>query len=547
MKRVQYIMLALALAACGRGSILGGDSLANSDPCAKKACQTPIDRAVQEEFTCRLTPIEYADDAELCRRLFVDLAGVVPSRAEYEATCKGKTLEQIADDLMARESYVLTRQRLWADRFAYNDGRSWYKNLTGLDALVGQLYRGEIDFKQFVTKGAIHPGVVSRDEADGRVEAVFSAFALRSPSADELADFANLYRIYSQVAGTDPDIADFRPQRVQILPCRCAGARRVQCQASLISNEDVTLPLRFPQAADCQAEAGNTFLFEDATADELLIQEAAGRLLISRPDIFRQQVIEALARLLNYDPSVQFPAIQDELERALFENGSLRQLERTILTSVLYRQTSEPKTPAKDCNGSDSKLFSGPRRLMNADQLLDSISKVTSYDFGRCDHRMQVRSFMRKVAGSPDIETYAPSNAVYTYPVADTASFKPDYAYRDRSQSLGGCPDYVTALRQNEVGPFRALTLDRLVREACGAPESAAFAQLSVDGSDASMQAAITKQYEQMFFKVPSEADNAAGVAAMKACIGGEADCTNANVTTRMCAAWLKSARFVTY
>lgn len=548
MKRAPHYLLTLTLllTGCGRGSILGGESLANSDPCAKGTCQTPIDRAVQDEFTCRLTPIEYATDAELCRRMFVDLAGTVPTPAEYAATCQGKTLEAIADDLMNRDTYILTRQRMWADRFGYNDTRSWYRNLAELDALVGQLYRGEIDFKTFVSKGAISPGLISRDEADGRVEAVFHAFMRRSPTADELSDFANLYRIYSQVIGTDPDIADFRPQRVQVLPCRCAGARRVQCQATLLSNEDVTLPLRFPQAADCQAEAGNTFLYEDSTNDEKLIQEAAGRVLISRPDIYRAQVIEAMTRFLGYDPSVAFPAIQDELERTLFENGSLRDIEKAVMTSVLYRQTSEPKTASVDCNGNPSRLFAGPRRLMSAEVQLDAMSKATGHSYGRCDHRMQVRSYMRKVTGAPDVESFAPSNLVYLYPLADPISFRPDYAYRERALLLGGCPDQLATFRQDEVGPFRAVSLDRWAREACEDPAATGLSG-AVDGSDASLATLAADQFQKLFLRTPSEQESAMAVTAMRGCLDGEESCTTANVAARMCSAWLKSPRFMTF
>ena len=231
------VFILCTFAACGRGSIEPGKASASEDPCGGATdCPTSVDKSVRDQFDCRLTTIEYADDVELCRRLYVDLTGVLPSADEYAATCKGKKAADIVANLMATPDYVTYRKKQWADRLGYSDSHTWYQNIIDLDVLVGKLYTGDLKFSQFVAQAAVHPGLTSVDESDGRVNAALQAFLLRDATLPEVQDLANLYRVFETATGVDAKIPDFKPPRVEILPCRCAGPLRATCQQSQLVN-----------------------------------------------------------------------------------------------------------------------------------------------------------------------------------------------------------------------------------------------------------------------------------------------------------------------
>jgi len=409
------VMVFCALAACGRGSIEPGKASAAEDPCGGATdCPTSVDKSVRDQFDCRLTTIEYADDTELCRRLFVDLTGVLPSADDYNATCKGKKVADIVSALMSTEDYVTYRKKQWADRFGYSDSHTWYQNIVDLDTLVGKLYHGELKFSEFVAQTAVHPGLTSVDEADGRVNAAMQAFLLRDATLPEVQDLANLYRVFSTVTGTDPNIPDFKPPRVEILPCRCAGPLRATCQQSQLVNPDgssydVTLPLRDPSAANCQGDPLNSFFEEDATSDEQIILQSAGDVIRQREDIFANNAAFVSGQLLGYDATALSTSLAANLGAYFKSQDSMRALETEIFNSVLYRESQYPKAAPNDCNGSPSALFAGPRKKLPAEPYLASVAKFTGHTFGVCDYRFQTQEYARHVAGQSDVPSWAPT------------------------------------------------------------------------------------------------------------------------------------------
>jgi hypothetical protein len=569
-----YPLLIGALA-CGRGQILSGEARSDAFACVGDACTNVIDPVLNDIFPCRLLPLSEAEPKEMCRRLFVDIMGKTPSDADFAARCDGKSLDAILEDLMGSEDYVLQRQKLWAARFGYNDARSWYQNTIQLDTLVGSLYRGEIGIVEFVTKAAVHPGLLSSADGtltayversanpridpralaagpsgDGFVERVFEALLFRSPTSDEMAEFPNLYRQFEiDPAGPDATLPGFTARRVRIQPCNCTGAKRVFCQTQGIAVRDVSLPLRRPSAANCAAEPFNAFYFEEATNEEIAILRAPGELLPQREDFYRNYAKEALDRLLGYDVVAALDAATaSKLLAALADNvkqdGSLRNLEANIFRSVLYRQAQNPTSAPVDCDGKESPLFAGPRKTMDSETFLASASNVTAYDFGRCDFRLQVRAYAKQAGGTG----YAPTHLVYRFKAKDEATDEPDFSSRDKTRTVDACTDHVAANTSDDAGPFTLMGYDALAREACGQGTSVVPSGFNgSDTSDATLGSVVDYQFSRFFLDTPTADEKSASVSAMKSCLASTQTCPAAAVGQRLCAALLKSSRFLTY
>ncbi|MCC6811616.1 MAG: DUF1549 domain-containing protein [Deltaproteobacteria bacterium] len=582
---ILLVVLSLAAAVhCGRGKIIAGEAKCDADPCScNKECPTVVDSSLRDAFKCRLLPITEASDTELCRRLFVDIVGRLPTQEDYASVCQGQKVDAIVDALIVSTDYVTARQKLWADRFGYNDARTWYLNTLGLDVLVSKLYREEIDITTFVTQAAIHPALLStgdnmlallvdrsvnpkvdprtlaKSPVDGYVDAVFGALMLRSPTVEETAEFANLYRMYEiDPVASDPGLVGYAARRIRVQPCACAGAKKAFCRSSnaIGPAQDVSLPLRFPAVADCAAEPGNAFYLDDAPEkngprpEELNALSAPGRLLVIRPDFHEQHVKETLKRLLGYDPA---STLDEETAKGLVKaltdsfkaSGSLRALEASIFRSVLYRQAQTPSAPAVDCEGKDSPVFAGPRKRLDADAYFSSIAALTSYSFGKCDYRFQTRTYPKNVSGVT-VTAYAPIASIYSYDVKTAATDEPELSGREKARTIGACVDRTTVRKQDDAGPFFLMSLDYLTREACETTSLANIAPGS--GTDeASLQAIADLQFQRFFLTTPSPEEKSASVLAMQSCLQSPNTCPPDRVGRRFCSAMLKSARFATY
>jgi hypothetical protein len=577
MKRaILLIFLSFAAASCGRGRILPGEAKCDADPCGCNECPTAVDASLRDAFKCRLVPITDAGDVELCRRLYVDTVGRLPTPEDYAADCQGKNVDTIVDTVMGKDEYVVSRQKLWADRFGYNDLRSWYLYTLELDVTVSKLYRGEIDLPTFVQQASIHPALLTAGDdllaslvdrsanpridprtlkktpTDGFVEAAFEALLLRSPSAEEMSEVANLYRQYEiDPAANDPSLPGFSARQIFVQPCNCVGAKKASCQTSnnVGAPQDVSVALRTPNTQNCEADNG--FLITQGQPQELASLNAPGKVIAGRPDFFENHVRDTLVRLLGYDPIATLDeatgaALLKSLATNLKSDGSLRNLERAIFRSILYRQAQQPASPALDCAGNDSPIFAGPRKRLDADAYFASISTLTGYSLGKCDYRFQTRTYPKLINGVNQV-AYAPPASIYSYDAKQpaTGTEEPDLAGRNKARTLGACGDRVEIRKQDDAGPFFLMALDYVTREAC---DTAPIANLGSGGADETALASVTDtQWKRFFLSEPSAEEKAASVAAMQACLQTPATCPADRVSRRFCSALLKSARFATY
>src|SRR6187431_3095176 len=113
--RLAWILLpALAFSSCSRL----GDSPFDADEDRTDVPPPPSDNVIDVAIWPRMvaagaTDIRWADGPELCRRLFLDLVGAIPTPAEYAETCDGQSAAAIADALMASPRFVVRERRLW--------------------------------------------------------------------------------------------------------------------------------------------------------------------------------------------------------------------------------------------------------------------------------------------------------------------------------------------------------------------------------------------------------------------------------------------------
>jgi len=582
MNRIILIIMPLLAQSlsCARGQILPGEARPEAFACFEDACNNAIDPVVNTAFTCRLTPVSLAPSKELCRRLFVDTLGRLPTDEDFAAQCDGKTLDQTIEALFALPEYPLARQKAWAKRFGYNDARSWYQDTIGLDLLVRDLYAGTLSIGDFVVRAAIHPAVLTSADgsltdqvtktanphidartlskgpsADGFVERVFETLLFRSPTELEIAEFPNLYRQFEiDPVANDPDLPGFKARQLKIAPCNCAGSKKSFCQTQAIGVRDVSLPLPFPGAADCAAEPGNSYTFKQLTTDEKFVTardvlRTPGLLLLDREDFYKQYAKEALDRLLGYDVLTALgPTLGDATLQALADSfktdGSVRNLEANIMRSVFYRQSQTPESPAVDCDGKASPLYAGPRKRLDAEAFIASATAATNHDFGKCDYRLQTRTYAKQVNNVP-INAWAPPTPISQYPIKDTETSEPDFTFRDIAQTVGACPNNVTKITILDTGAFTLMGYDFIAREACEKGDKGAPA--GNDTSDPALAATVDYQFNRFFLEAPTADEKTAGLTAMKGCLASTQTCTADMVGKRLCAALLKSSRFLTY
>lgn len=467
-------------------------------------------------------PIVRESDLALCRRMAIDLNGLPPTWEEAQAWCLGRTPDEMATHFMERASapsapdgsppYVYINRRWWADRFQYDSSyypaTTFYPFVRDLDATVGELYAGHIDYRTFARRALASPAFARRfgifDANQDLVQIASQAFRVflgREALPSEAEDFGGLWRAWSGTAMSEADSQIAYPDCPTIYEgghrkgcihvelgldgARCEGALRAGCQSSLFGGAAV-IPSspRFVRAKALPP------------ADRLAI-ETPGRLLAARPEFAEAAVDLALRKYLGwwkagwYRPDYDLPAVRDALARKFVSDGyDLRALEREIVTSQLYVQRAE--RPADESIGDPVWAF-GPTKTLYGEAWLDALGQATGKRVGACEFRYN------GYLAAPNLPGYI-----------DPPSFRPGF-YAAIARDLGGCPiasahgdpsglvpaitrrSALATLCAGAFPPRKGATLDELIdREfiALGSPPSEeermqVRARLSGDGCDA--------------------------------------------------------------
>lgn len=175
-----------SLAACGGDPPPpDGDDDLSCDAIPDPHCDHPIDRLLVPKLRALGSEPRDASADEVCRRMAIDLLGRAPTDAE-RATCRGQTFAEMADTFLASPEFVRTQRRAWGELAKYESLLAWGDDLVDLDALVGALYRGDVDYPEFVRRYVVHPGFYGLHPDDSWTSNVFAIFLGRPARQDEL-------------------------------------------------------------------------------------------------------------------------------------------------------------------------------------------------------------------------------------------------------------------------------------------------------------------------------------------------------------------------
>ncbi|MCA9704381.1 MAG: DUF1549 domain-containing protein [Myxococcales bacterium] len=554
----------LAVAACGGeqsepqdtagddsdGGMEGGDAGdadgdAGEDPTprlppAASACDDMTFDNVVDEAACPfiqglgVLPPE-ADSVELCRRAYIDLLGEAPTAAQYEADCKWLTTDEIIDEFMDRPEYVLVHQRLWGDVFHYTSEIVHHEYIADLDALVGDLYLGNVDYDTFAELAATHPAFLGRWDGNDLVGYNFMAFLGRDANPAERLALEPMWHLWQERDAPHPMQSG---ARAVVLDTRlCAAPNEADCYSDYWGEHTVIVAPPVPGDEDPMGP--NVIDQSTLTEGEWEQLRLPGRLITEHTTFYEAYVDRALRRYLGYDAGAELPTVRQALVDLMESTGGdVRAVEREILTSVLY--TSSNAFEEDDAGPEEwaPPYWHGPVKQMDAEDWLRTAAKLTGVELGHCDHRY------------PVVQQGPSGFHPHGYPAM--AGGAPDYQFRDRAQLLGGCPDHVTQFREARTGLIAALTQATLTSELCAAADLDApiyplqFVDDPADKSEQALTTAANQVYSAAMVRPIPDAAYDALMAGVSGCRDDLA-CTPADFAVETCRLTLKAADFLFY
>jgi len=154
----------------------------------------------------------HATEAELIRRMALDLTGSVPAAQDY-ATLHGQDAAAIADHYMATDGFIEMSQTLAADHLHFSNDNmfSTIEQLEALNEIVADHYRGVLSYERYVAAVLESKAFLSRftSSAD-RCTATFIAFLGYEPVTEYDYQFGNIFNGYEMTnRRADPRDADY--------------------------------------------------------------------------------------------------------------------------------------------------------------------------------------------------------------------------------------------------------------------------------------------------------------------------------------------------
>ncbi len=477
-----------------------------------------------------------ADGVEFCRRAFIDLRGESPTDLEYEQVCKYKTPAELVDAFMAQPEYVRLSQRVWADLFQMNSLVTHYAYIADLDARAGELHQGTLTLGQFAEIAATHPAFVGRWDGNDLVAFSFRAFLGREATPAERLALEPMWRLWEERSVVDP--MQSNAKNVVVNTLNCAAPNQADCHSDFWGDETVIIAPPVP--GDVSDPGPNIIDQSMLTTEQWDVLRRPGQLMASQAAFYESYVDRALMRYLGYDAGAEIPLARQALVDMMNENGgNVREIDREILTSILYVSTNRyEEVDDPDDENWDAPYLSGPVKQMDAEDWLRSAYKLAGMPVLGCDHRY------------PDVQSGAGGFHPHTYAVLGNGS--PDYLLRDKAQLLGGCPDRVGQFRETRTGLIAALTQATLTAELCEmASIDAPIYPLSVvddpnDKSEEALWEAVDQVYSAALVRPVLEGANEGVDQGITLC-RDDLECTPTEFAIQACRLVLKSADFFYY
>jgi hypothetical protein len=555
----------------------------------------PIDELVIPRLALLGIEPQAAPAEEYCRRLAVDLWGRIPSPDELAACVALPDAGARVDAAMSAPIYERTMRRAWGEHLGYDNYAGWTEAIVELDALVGELYAGDVRYGDFATRTVVHDGFLGLHRYDVWAAAIWRVFLGRVARADEIASFRPLsyvwqpryfceghvyYAMYRGALeeGLSPAEAKLSAEdtcldleRLEMATnfcvcasddvpggCTsealgkpitfrgaCAGGGDTYDNANLRRiadrNPDDTIcadGMERPQCRDVQTDFGGETALPplqliDGSGTKQLAQ--IGDALVARGDFWEAAVDREAKLLLGWwqttfrQPDSDLPDVRRALAERLRDRGSVRDLQRVILTSVLY--TSSAAAPFEDA----PDFAMGPTKLMSAETWLDSAALAVGEPSGVCDFR------------------WVTAEGYYDHSIVDSRvaeqkqrsiyDARTDQSYIDIAIQLGGCSSEQKRPTLSNVG--MTFTEGGLTELLCAYGRGVVPEGWSGDLAEAARHVIVST-----LARTPDDAEVGELVAEMTACIDGGAatGCANSETAARwLCQRALESVAFTTY
>jgi hypothetical protein len=338
------------------------------------------------------------------------------------------------------------------------------------------------------------------------------ALAGTCPNPAEPDDLSNLRRVDR-----------FTPGESDLCP---DGVRRPECRDRELVDDEAMLALEPLEVLPPATEAERAELAK------------IGAALALRDDFWEAAVDREARLLLGWwqtsfrRPETDMPELRRLLADRLRERGSLREIQRLILTSRLYVAPAE----APDVAGPVPDFAMAPTKLMAAETWLDSAATAVGEPSGVCDFRFVGRE------GYYDTSILDPALAE-PMPPSFYDELSEDAGYHDFAIRLGGCNAEQRRPSLSSVGI--AFTESELGRLLCAYGRS-----VVPDGWDGDLAGGARHVIASTLGRTLDDAEAALLVSDMEACIaaGPEVGCADAATALRwLCRRAMESAEFSTY
>jgi hypothetical protein len=385
------------MAARGAGTLAGAEEV--------RALAARIDKHLAAGWSAAgVTPAPLANDAEFLRRVYLDVAGRIPSVAEARAflqdTAPDKR-ERLVERLLASPRYVTHWVNVWRalllpEASASNQTRrltpgfeTWLREQlaknAGYDAMTRELLTAPIDtssprFAVFNVGQSSNPLAyfLAKESLPENLAAatarVFLGIRLECaqchdhPFADWKRDqFWNLAAFYSGLQSQSQGGFAFGLQET--------GDRREMT----IPGTQRVVQAKFPDGSEptwaAQLSARRTLAnWITAPQNPYFARATVNRIWYQ---LFGQGIVEPVDEMVGAESTASHPELLNELAGAFAaHNYDLKFLIRALTASRAYQLTSAGKQPGQD----DLRLFARmPLRGLSAEQLLDSLVQATGH------------------------------------------------------------------------------------------------------------------------------------------------------------------------
>lgn len=308
------------------------------------------------------------------------------------------------------------------------------------------------------------------------------------------------------------------------------GATESPCQDRLVDEEEKLAGVLQPYAP-----------LPSALRDRMF---GIGKALAARRDFWEAGADRELSRFIGWwkdgvrRPDFDLPEVRALLANELERTGSVRAIQKLILTSLLYTGAEEP--PKGHANDEKLPLWSmGSTKLLTSENWLDSAAIATQGRvLGYCDFRFVANGEEGVVSVDPALTRHIPS------PLADVF---PEERYVSGAQLLGGCNSDVPRPRVSTVGVTYAQ--HDLARSLCAnATEVLPVDFDPKDSSDEALSKSARHLVNRAWNRDPDDAELAELTAEMKECLAATDACESSEAAARwLCTRILDSAEFALY